>query len=378
MHKKALIAVNYSGFMHFMDSDKVLLEQFGYEVYVAGDYSLDITNGNYDSANKYTIHIPIASKSPLHKVNISAFRRYIELLNTIKFDVIICHTPITGLMVRMAAFKHRLKGTKVIYWSHGLAWTASSNLKERIKYKIPEILASTLCDAIITINDEDYLEAKQFPCKHIYKVNGVGFPIEKYKCSAREYQDVRAELGIPPNKIFILSVGELSLRKNHITILKAINLLSNKQDYVYAICGRVKTNSNCVQDMRQYANEHNIDFRLLGFRDDIPDIMHASDIGAIPSIREGLGMAGLQSLCAGVPLVGTNVQGIKEYIIPGKTGYLYNSNDIKGFADGISRLSDKTLRESMRTNCLSVVKNFDLSVSVEQRKNIYKEILNLK
>lgn len=115
--------------------------------------------------------------------------------------------------------------------------------------------------------------------------------------------------------------------------------------------------------------------KFLGFRDDIPNIVHCADIGAIPSIREGLGLSGIETLSAGVPMIGSDVQGIREYIINGKTGFLCEPFDSKAFAEAIDKLSDKEYRASLRTNCLEIVKKFDKKISVAQREKIYKEIL---
>lgn len=374
--KKALIAVNYSGFMCFMNSDKDILQQMGYEVYVAGDYSLDIENGTFERENPHTIHIPIASKSPLNKTNIRGFLSYTKLIKKNDFDLIICHTPITGLLVRLAAFFQKKKNTKVIYWTHGLSWTKLTPFLQKKKFQFFEALGSFLCDVIITINKEDYNEAKKLFCKQVFHVNGVGLDITKYSKCQRNRETVRKDLNIPERKIFILSVGELSFRKNHQIIVKAVGNLPNKDQYVYGICGRVKTDFANVKYLKSLAESLDVDLRLLGFRDDIPDIMHACDFGAIPSLREGLGMAGLQQLCAGKPIIGTDVQGIREYCIDGMTGFLIKDpQDVDAFSIAIERLSNKDLCDSMKLNCLEIVSQFDLEKSCLCRRDIYTQVL---
>lgn len=114
---------------------------------------------------------------------------------------------------------------------------------------------------------------------------------------------------------------------------------------------------------------------MLGVRFDIPQITAISDIGATPSIREGLGLAGIQSLVAGVPLVGTNVQGIKDHIINGETGYLAKADDAKGFANGIRLLADETTRGRMKEKCVEMPKNYSTEISQEQMETIYKQVL---
>lgn len=170
----------------------------------------------------------------------------------------------------------------------------------------------------------------------------------------------------------ILCVGEISRRKNHITIVRALGLLPDKEKYRLVICGIEHGGTYLTEQIRQESKRLGVNTSLLGFRADIAELVHAADIGAIPSVREGLGMAGIQQLCAGVPLVGTNVQGIKSYIITGETGILVdNPYDIDSFARAISKLSDPALRKSMAASCREITKKFDTHRALLQRKQIY-------
>ena len=86
-------------------------------------------------------------------------------------------------------------------------------------------------------------------------------------------------------------------------------------------------------------------------------------------------MAGIQSLSAGVPLVGTEVQGIKDYILSGKTGFLCDPYDVEGYKEAILKLSDKDLRNNMKNDCIEMAKHFDVSVSHRQMRDIYTSVL---
>lgn len=99
-----------------------------------------------------------------------------------------------------------------------------------------------------------------------------------------------------------------------------------------------------------------------------------SDIGVIPSIREGLGLAGVQSLAAGVPVIGSSVQGIKDYIVDGKDGYLCDPFDDTAFAEKIQLLSDAQKRNEMEPFCREMAAKFDNNVSFAQMQKIYDEM----
>ena len=375
--KNLLIATNYIGFFHFLWDDIDIYNQLGYKIYAIADNSKNESHTITILKEKGVVFIDakIDGKSPLTKNNFSYYLTIKNLIKQFHFDVIHCHTPIVGLLVRYAAIKCRHHGTKVIYTTHGLAYTHLSSKKEFIIYHAIESFASRFCDAIITINLEDYNNARKLHCKNVYHINGVGVDVEKYKHVSINRERYREQIGIPYDKIMILSIGKLSTRKNHVVIVDAISKLKDKDNYVYAICGRRMTGSGTGDLIQKMAEEKGVNVKFLGFRDDIPNIVHCADIGAIPSIREGLGLSGIETLSAGVPMIGSDVQGIREYIINGKTGFLCEPFDSKAFAEAIDKLSDKEYRASLRTNCLEIVKKFDKKISVAQREKIYKEIL---
>lgn len=378
MRKKALVVTNLLGFVGFLWGDIRTLQSLGYEVtFVAeGDLSKNQeSQKEFQSIGVRYIPVPMSSKNPLAKQNLQAYKDIKRILGQDRFDLVHCHTPIAGFITRLAARKDRKNGTKVFYTTHGFAFTRYSSVKQWLVYFSIEKFASRFCDAIITINDEDYENAQKMCCSNVRKINGVGVDTARYHDIAVDVVEYREKLGLPTDKIMILSVGELSERKNHQIIIKALGELPAKSDYIYVICGKEVGNSGIAARLKQLAQENGVELYLLGHRNDIPQIMRCSDIGAIPSVREGLGFAGIESLCAEVPLVGTRVQGIKEYIIDGVNGYLCDPFDAHGYAKAISKLSDEQHRRELKNNCYSVAQKFDISVSRSQMMEIYTTLL---
>ena len=375
--KQALIVANLAGFASFLSNDINLLKNKGYQVtYAANANKLEWsdTKRKLEEQSVNFVQIDFESKNPFNKQNIVAYTQVSELLAQNNFELIHCHTPIAGLIVRFAARKLRRKGTTVIYTTHGFTFTSWSSKKNWLMYYSIEKFASRFCDAIITINWEDFANAKKMHCKKVFHINGVGVNTEIYKNILVDREKYRASIGVDSNQIMVLSVGELSERKNHVIIIDAIAKLENKERFVYVICGN-GIDGGTGEFLRQRAEKQGVNLKLLGFRFDIPNITFCSDIGAIPSIREGLGLAGVQSLAAGVPVIGTDVQGIRDYIIDGKNGYLCDPNDEEAYSMAILKLSDFKTRKEMENDCYKVDEQFDIKVSHKQMEDIYNEIL---
>lgn len=374
MKKQALIVANLAGFASFLVPSMQILQESGYDItFVANAKALawGDTQKMLEERHVRFVQVDFDSQNPLSGENRRAYRQLKALFKERRYDLVHCHTPIAGLLTRLAARRQRRKGTCVIYMTHGFAFAKRSSLKQKLIYRTIEKFGSRLCDAIVTINREDYAAAQKMHCKRVYYVNGVGVDTARFRDVTTDRDAYRMSLGISPDRIMVLSVGELSVRKNHRIIIEALALLPDKARYVYVVCGN-GIHGGTGDELCALAEARGVDLRLMGFRSDIPEMIKASDIGAIPSIREGLGLAGLQSLAAGVPLVGADVQGIKDYITDGKTGYLCDPRDAAAFARAIQKILPE--RDRMSEDCREMAKAFDISIAKAQMRAIYAEL----
>lgn len=379
MDKKALIVTNLAGFASFLYNDFDILQNMGYEIVYASNgnmFQWEDTRKEIEKRNIPFCQIDFDSKNPLGKQNFIAYKQIKKLIEENDFQLIHCHTSIAGFITKLAARKARKKGAKVIYTSHGFTFTSKSSKKTWLIYYTFEKIASVFCDAIVTINSEDCNNAKKMWCKNVYKINGVGVDTKRFHDVTVDKQSYRNSIGVDDDKLMVLAVGELSDRKNHQIIIKALSALENKDYYEYVICGGGVGNGSTGEMLKNMAKENGVNLKLLGFRHDIPEITKISDIGVLPSRREGLGLAGVQCLCAGVPVIGSDVQGIKDYVIDGVNGYLCDSENADEFAKAIAKLTDKSHRETLSKNCYESVKKFDKAVSYEQLEKIYKAVLS--
>lgn len=378
MNKKILIVTALTGFVRaFLLDDIKILQDMGYQVECAANGLNDskTLEENYQFFKEINVkfyQIDFSSNQPLSKSTLKASKEFSKIIKSNNYDAVHIHTPIPGVVCRLKLMFKR-KNTKVLYTTHGFYFHKKSSRKNWLVFYNIEKLMSRFSDCIITINNEDYNNAKKMHCKKVYKINGVGVNTEKYINTVVDTKEYRNKLGLKDNQIAIVQVGELSNRKNHQVIIRAMDKLKNK-NLVYVVCG-VTNESSTYSELKELAKSLNVDVRFLGYRTDIPEILKSCDIGAIPSFREGLGLAGIEMLASGLPIVASNVHGIVDYAIDGETGYTADPYSCDDFANAIEKLLDKEARESMKDNCINKAKQFDMTVSHKQRYDIYKEIL---
>lgn len=376
--KKALIVTALARFTKsFLTNDIITLQKMGYEVHCAANIhhaGAECMPAYFQEMNVIFHQIDFSSSKPISLATLKSYRKMVALFKSYNFDVIHCHTPIAGAITRYSGRKQRKKGSVVIYTTHGFYFHKHSSKKTWMVFHAIENVMSRYCDAIITINREDYGNAKKLHCKKVFYIPGVGVDTRRFRDAAVNRESYRESLGVNDDQILILAVGELSHRKNHQIIIKAL-AKAQISNAVFMICGNAMTDANTRDELEQLAKEKEIDLRLMGLRDDIPQICKCADIGVMPSTREGLGLSGIEMLASGLPVVASNVHGIVDYISDGVDGYLCNPFDADAFAVAIKKLLDPNTRKLMSLDCQKAAEPFDIANSRKAMQEIYKELL---
>lgn len=380
--KKILIVASVVSFIEWFNKENVefLYKEMGCEVHIACNFDYyedtdEIRTKKYikqirkEGIILHNIHF---ARSPFSLDNIPAYKKLKRIIEKENFDLIHTHTPAVSILVRIAANKSRKKGTVVMYTCHGFHFHNSAPKKNWILYYPIERFMSRFTDYLVTINKEDFRRAKGFHAKNVRYIPGVGVDINRIKSVSVDKKEYKRSIGIPEDCIMVLSVGEMIERKNHQVIIKALGKLKNDNIF-YVICGKGPLKES-LEELSNLLGVHTV---FLGFRNDIPELCNTADISAFPSLIEGLGLAGIEAMAAGVPLVSSNVHGILDYVINGKTGFSCKPNDVDAFSRAIGKLANNAnLRIGMRENCLKAVEPFEIHNALNVMWDIYKEILS--
>ena len=315
--------------------------------------------------------VPFA-RSPFDSSNLQAFKELKRLLNETHYDIIHCHTPMGAVIARLAAKKSRRLGTKVIYTAHGFHFYHGAPVKNWLLYYPVERFLARWTDVIITMNREDEQAARNFPCPRVEYVPGVGVNLGKFS-AYQPREKVRTALGIPPDAIFILSVGELIARKNYGVAIDALSALDPRLKVDFCIAGI----GDKEDELRQHIRDKGLDgkIRLLGFREDISDLLHAADIFFFPSLQEGLPVAVMEAMACGLPIVCSDIRGNTDLIDEGLGGYLVKPTDITGFTQALLRCITAPNADMKEYN-QKKIRAFSEDAVLERMANIYRITMN--
>ena len=381
--KNVLILTNQSGFLWKFELENVLiLQSLGFTVHYASNSAEE--GYHYDSHDLERMgviyhDIPIARSPYMWSMNYETFRRLMAIVDNEEIGLIHCHTPVGGVLGRLVGTFSKRR-PKVIYTAHGFHFYKGAPFLNNVLYRTVEQLLAPMTDVLIVINREDYAAAGKMRLRkggRLCYVPGAGLDLKRFcAADAAERARLRESLGIRPDDFFILSAGELNRNKNHVTVMRAVLMLKRRgvpggRRLIYGICG----DGYFMNEARQYAAGLGLseNVRFFGYQRQMRDYYGAADVTAFPSIREGLGMSGLESLAMGVPVIAADNRGSREYMTDGLNGYVCAPRDACGFASGIRRILEMSEdeREKMAARCVRSVRKFSRERTAEIMFEIY-------
>ena len=315
-------------------------------------------------------HVPIA-RSPLSKCNITAYKEICQIIKEEKIDYIHCNTPVGGVLGRLVGRKCGIK--KVLYSAHGFHFYKGAPLVNRMIYYPAERILAHFTDAIITMNKEDYVAAKKFKLRNKGKVffcHGVGIDLNQYSDVISSRMSKRAELGFKRNDTVLISMGDLIVRKDYETAIRAI-AKANDSNLHYLICGKGSESDNLKRTAKELGIERQVHF--LGFRTDIKELLSAADIFLFTTLQEGLPRSMMEAMACGLPCIATEIRGNVDLIENGVGGFLCKPKDVEAFATAINDCN-LDLRTKMGRSNLETIKQYDIHVVEAEMEKIYSEI----
>lgn len=366
-----LIITAVGGFLpKFLMQDVNMLMSRGHTVCYATNFEnpvYECNKADLESMGIKCYQIPIA-KSPISiKSNIKAYRELKRIVRNDQIDAVYAHNPMGGMLGRFLTFFK--KELKVIYTAHGFHFYKGAPLFNWMFFYPAEKFMARRTNVLLTINTEDREQAEKLRIRKggiVRQIPGTGVDFDRFHPDKTRRDDLRDKFGIKPEDFVFLSVGELNDNKNHETTIKAFSALNMPETKLF-ICGEGPSNwrlAKLIQRLRQDSK-----ITCWGYRTNIEEYYIAADAFVFPSTREGLGMAAIEAMASGLPLIVADNRGSREYA--GENAIVCNPTDINAFTEAMRELaSDKERCERMAEISLETAVRF----SKERTKVVMKEV----
>ena len=305
------------------------------------------------------------------------YRELLQLLREIRPDLLHTHSSKAGIIGRAAAAKLRIPCVHTI---HGAAFHYGQNPLAFGLYRQLERMAAKRTDRLISVCDamtEQYVAAKVATRDKFVTVYS-GFDVAPFLSPPRPPEVVRAELGLKPEHIVIGKVARLFPLKGHEYLVRAARAVIDKCPEVrFLLVGDGILRPQLESEMRFLGLQDHFVFAGLVAPNRVPELIHAMDIVVHTSVWEGLARVLPQGLIAGKPVVGYDIDGAKEVVIPGETGYLVPPRSIPELSDALSELArDSSLRQRLgETGRARFTDQFRHETMTKQIREVYADVL---
>ena len=345
-----LCAVDFTAY-HLIRPLGLSLRDAGYEVSFCCSPGEGLDRLEQEGFDVY--RIPVSRSYNIFSHMGSLIRLY-RLMRREHFDIVHTHTPVAGLLGRVAAKIARVPW--IVYTAHGFYFHEDMRGAERGVMLSIERFGASLSDLIFVQSGEDLEEAVESriaPVERLVHIgNGVDPSLFGREVNAPAAAGLRKELGIEGGPL-IGFTGRIVREKGAVEFVKAAGLVSRgipAARFVMIGAPLESDRDGCQAEIETLVRTEGLSGRLVmtGYRTDVPAILSLLDLFAMPSYREGMPRSLLEAMATGLPVVATDIRGCREEVADGETGLLVPPRDHYALGEAMLKiLSDEGLAVRM-------------------------------
>ena len=291
-----------------------------------------------------------------------------------KYDVVHTNNAFAGAAGRLAAVLARVP--VIIHHVHGWGLQNDMSKLARMVYVASERICATFSSRLIAVSKPNIEKGlannicKEDKFALIY--NGINLKNFQQQVDRRA---VCSDLGLDPESKIIGQIGRLDKQKNPLDFIRAAAIVAKNYPKVqFVIAGDGVLRPECESLIKELNLTGK--FFLLGYRNDINRIYPILALTALSSLWEGLPVVFQESMIAGKPIVANDVDGARDVIIDGKTGYLVTPHQPQEMADRIlTLLNDEKLCDEMGVTAKQHAQQYSSEKMVKQIVSLYIELL---
>lgn len=304
---------------------------------------------------------------------VSNLKDIIELCIDEKADVIHCHLSDSEFL---GVFASIFLGIKDVYITVHVSRLFPEHPKGDFRLLLRKVMMSYLyrrVKGIISVSEDvrrEILDVIKIPPSKVFKLtNGIDTSIFEHPY---DIGLIRTSLNINEHAKLLLNVGRLTEAKGQVYLIEAINKLrENFPDVKLLIAGEGELRELLERKVNELKLNNNVVF--LGVRNDIPQLLAASDLFVFPSIHEGTPLSLLEAMAAGKPIVTTDIPPHREILTHMDSALMVPPADSYALATAIEKLLKcPDLGMKLARNAKKIAKSrFDINHMMEQLIKIW-------
>ena len=253
-----------------------------------------------------------------------ALNELCKWLKKLKPDILATHSSKAGMLGRIAG---KICQVPTVFTAHGWAFSEGVPERKRRMYAILERVAGKISNGIITVSNYDYQLAKKHRIIHESKMKTIHNSVPDVPENLR-----RNPSGSKPKLIMVARFASPKDHRRLLLTLENIRELSWELDLV--------GDGPLVEEIKDMVARSSIAHRVhfLGNRRNIPELLADSHLFVLISRHEGLPISVIEAMRAGLPIVASDVGGMRELIDEGKNGFLIPRNDSETLMERLKTL----------------------------------------
>lgn len=307
-----------------------------------------------------------------------SYRAVRQTLREFSPEVVHTHSAKGGMLGRAAAWS--LQVPAIVHTVHGAPFYDAQRALARRASIACERLAATRCHALVSVADAmtDLMVQAGVAPRDKFTTVYSGMQVEPFLAANEHRSRMRRELGITSEQVVVGKIARLFPLKGHEYLIDAAAEVVRQAPQVrFLLIGDGILRQPLEERIRQARLEHHFLFAGLVPPARIPEYLGAMDVLVHTSLREGLARALPQALIAGKPVVSFDIDGAREVVLPGETGFLVPPRETEPLRRAIVTLAhDAALRERLGTTGRQrFTEVFRHEVMTRSLRTIYEQLL---
>ncbi|HLA28920.1 MAG TPA: glycosyltransferase family 4 protein [Syntrophales bacterium] len=308
--------------------------------------------------------------------DLAAFFCLLRILRHENPHIVHTHTSKAGILGRWAAYFCRIP--IIVHTPHGhVFWGYFNPVKTRL-FTLLERWTARITTSIVTLTSQekaDHLRFRIAPEKKFAVIHS-GVDLGRFLAHPSDPAETRALLGIPSDMTVVGTVGRLTSVKGQELLLRAaFDLIRQGQCIFLLLLGDGELRQDLERSAKRLGIENYV--RFLGWRSDVARIMAVYDIFCLPSRNEGMGKVLVEAMAMGLPIIASNIGGIRDIVRTGENGLLVPVGDVAAWAEAISCLCrDPERRRRMGDAGRQMAPFYSSEEMIKRIDQLYRKLLS--